>query len=113
MKHKATVRGGMALILTLWALLLLSAAVFAWVKFIDQEITAAQQANAGLEARAYAHSGVWVALHPLVTRKTTALLEASFAKDHGYKIKLEGEGGKLNLVWLLAGLEQTSRNARS
>ncbi len=96
---------GSTLILTLWALLLLSAAVFAWVKFIDQELMAAFQANAGLEAKASAHSGVWVALHPLVKRNSP-LLKASFDRDHGYKVKLVGEGGKLNLNWLLAGLEQ-------
>ena len=49
---------GSALILALWALLLLSAAVFAWVKYIDQNIMLSQEANAGLEAKAFAHSGV-------------------------------------------------------
>src|SRR5437867_3664511 len=101
-------RNGTVLILALWALLLLAAAVFGWVKFIDQEIAMQHEANAGLEATANAHSGAWIAMHPLVTRQTP-LLEAQFDVDHGYKVKLEGEGGKLNLTWLLSGLEQDPR----
>jgi type II secretory pathway component PulK len=94
-------RSGSALLLALWALLLLSAAVFAWVKFIDQEMMVAQENNFGLQARAYAYSGVQIALHPQVTRQTP-LLEASFGEERGYKVRLSGEGGKLNINWLLA-----------
>src|SRR5580658_712461 len=60
-------RRGSVLILALWALLLLSAAVFAWVKFIQQNAVYTGEANSGLDAKALAHSGVMVALHPQVT----------------------------------------------
>ncbi|MEA3189017.1 MAG: ral secretion pathway protein [Chthoniobacter sp.] len=93
---------GSALILSLWALLLLSAAVFAWVKLINQDIESAGQSNAGLEARAFAHSGVQVALHPLVTQ-TTPILHRGFGPERGYKVSIKGEAGKLNLNWLLQG----------
>lgn len=108
MKLRTHPRDGTALILALWALMLLGGVVFAWVKFIDQEIVLTHEANAGLEATASAHSGVWLALHPLVTRRTP-LLETQFDADHGFKVKLVGEGGKLNLNWLLSGLEQDPR----
>ena len=91
-----------ALILSLWALLLLSAAVFAWVKFIDQDLTIASEANAGLDAKALAHSGVAVAVHPRVTQ-ATPLLQQQFSPTRGYKAQITSEAGKLNLNWLLQG----------
>lgn len=93
---------GSALILSLWALLLLSASVFAWVKFIDQNITLASEANALLDAKALAHSGVAVALHENVSR-TTPLLHAKFGANRKYDVQLTSEAGKLNLNWLLQG----------
>jgi len=96
---------GSVLLLVLWALLLLSAVIFAWVKTIDQDISIIHQMNSGLDARALAHSGAWVALHPLVTAQTP-LLDGTFGPTRGYKVKLTGEGGKLNLNWLLQGAEQ-------
>jgi len=83
----------------LWALLLLSAAVFAWVRFIDVSITVTGDRNNGLEAKALAHSGVMVALNPQVTQQT-ALLTQQLAPDRGYQARITGEGGKLNLNWL-------------
>jgi hypothetical protein len=88
------------LILALWALLLLSAAIFAWVKFIDQSIIITGDRNNGLEAKALAHSGVMVALNPPVTR-LTPLLSQQINASRGYKVQMTGEGGRLNLNWLL------------
>jgi general secretion pathway protein K len=95
-----------ALLLVLYALLLLSASVLAWVKFIDQEMLLGQEKSLGLQARGYAFSGLQIGLHPQVTRMTTALLEASFGTDRGYKVRLVSEAGKLNINWLLAGENQ-------
>ncbi len=89
------------LILALWALLLLSAAIFAWLKFIDQNITITGDRNNGLEAKALAHSGVMVALHPAVTRMTP-LMTQYLAPDRGYRVQMTGEGGRLDLNWLFA-----------
>ena len=101
-------RRGSVLLLVLWALLMLSAVVFGWVKMIHQDLSLVHQANSGLDARALAHSGVWMALHPLVT-KQTPLLNATFGPERGYKVKLTGEGGKLNLNWLAQTMEQDPR----
>jgi len=97
-------RGGSVLILSLWALLLLSAAILAWVKFIDQSIVITGDRNNGLEAKALAHSGVMVALHPQVSQQT-ALLTQYLTIDRGYKVQMTGEGGKLNLNWLFTPAE--------
>ena len=92
-------RHGSVLILALWALLLLSAAILTWVKFIQENAVYTGQANAGLDAKALAHSGVIVALHPQVT-KLTPILNQQFSETRGYKVKMTGEAGRLNLNWI-------------
>jgi len=92
------------MILSLWALLLLSAAIFAWLKFINQSIDITSQRNNGLEAKALAHSGVMVALNPDVTQ-LTPLMSQRTAKDRGYNVQMTGEGGRLNLNWLFTPAE--------
>lgn len=94
-------RAGSVLILSVWALLLLSAAIFAWLKLIDQNITVTTERNNGLEAKALAHSGVMVALNPQVTQRTP-LLTQQVAPGRGYQAQMTGEGGKLNLNWLFS-----------
>jgi len=81
------------------ALLLLSAALLAWLKFIDLNITMTGQRNNGLEAKAAAHSGVMVALHPEVTQ-LTPLMKQMTDPEHGYQVQMTGEGGRFNLNWL-------------
>jgi hypothetical protein len=90
---------GSVLILALWALVLLSAAIFAWLKFIDLNIAVTGDRNNGLDAKALAHSGAMVALNPQVTR-LTPLLTQWMAPNRGYQVRLTGEGGRLNLNWL-------------
>ncbi|HEV7869221.1 MAG TPA: hypothetical protein VGO90_16150, partial [Chthoniobacteraceae bacterium] len=51
-------RAGSALLLVLWALLMLSAAVFAFAKWVQQDIVLHGQANREIEARAMAYSGI-------------------------------------------------------
>jgi len=101
MKMRVSPRGGSVMILALWALLLLSAAIFAWLKFINLNIAVTSDRNNGLEAKALAHSGVMVALHPAVSLRTP-LLNQQLAPDRGYRVQVTGEGGRLNLNWLFA-----------
>jgi|SoiMethySBSTD1v2_1073268.scaffolds.fasta_scaffold153378_4 type II secretory pathway component PulK len=93
------------LLIVLWALILLSAAVLTWANLIHQDIEFAGRENRELEAKAMAHSGLSIALHPLVSRKTP-LLEEQLAADMGFRVKIIGEGGKLNINWLIGGEDQ-------
>jgi len=93
---------GSALLLSLWALLVLSVAVFGLAKFVNQGIEGVRDANLSLDAKALAHSGLVVALNPDVHPQTPALV-ADFGQNRGYKARMVGEGGKLNLNFLLAG----------
>ncbi len=93
---------GSALLLSLWALLLLSAAVLAWFGFLDREIQLEHEANFGLEARAMAYSGINIALSPQTTPRSP-LLVRQVDDTHAYEVRMIGEGGRLNINWLLAG----------
>lgn len=91
-----------ALMLVLWALILLSAAVLGWARWIQHDIDLSGQANREVEARAMAHAGIAMALHPLVSRESPQL-EKRFSADLGYSVRMIGEGGKININWLIAG----------
>ncbi len=99
---KADLRRGSALLIVFWALILLSAAIIAWVDFIQHDLSLHAEANRHVEARAMAHSGVAVALHPLVT-KMTPMLREEMGSQLGYEVKMVSEGGKLNLRWWMEG----------
>ncbi len=92
------------MLLVLWALLLLSATVFAWVEWMQQSIAAHSETNRAMEARAMAHSGLAIGMHPLVSQQTP-LPERSVAPGQSYRVQIVGEGGKLNINWLLRGEE--------
>ena len=104
MKAHTTSAGASALLLVLWALLLLSASVFGWVKWMQASIAAHGDANREVEARAMAHSGLALALHPLVSLRTP-LPGQAVGPGQGFQVRMVGEGGKLNINWLLRGEE--------
>ena len=93
---------GAALMLTLWALFLLSAMVISWALDIDSRLTLSGDANRGLAAEAMAASGAEVALHPSV-KPSSPNLHRSLGAREGYDVRITGEGGRLNLNWLTAG----------
>jgi hypothetical protein len=93
---------GAALMLSLWALFLLSAVVISWALAIDSRITFSGNANRALEAEAMACSGAEVALHPAV-KPASPVLKGNFGNNQSYEAHIMGEGGRLNINWLLAG----------
>jgi general secretion pathway protein K len=95
-------RRGAALMLSLWALFLLSAMVISWALSIDSRLTLSGYANRNLEALALACSGVEVAMHPNTT-PGAEVLEGGFGRDQRYKARITGEGGRLNVNWLVVG----------
>src|SRR5882724_7661249 len=65
-------------------------------------LTISGSANRWLEAEAMACSGVEVAMHPSVKSGSTAL-RGSFPPNQSFEARITGEGGRLNLKFLLAG----------
>jgi general secretion pathway protein K len=91
-----------ALLLALWAMFVLSAAVMVWAAFIQQTLAVSGEQMNDTEARAMAHSGIALAMHPLVKKETPALqLQAN--TDPGFQVRMISEGAKLNINTLLIG----------
>jgi general secretion pathway protein K len=104
-KQKSEIRfriRGAALMLSLWALFLLSAMVISWALDIDSRLTLSGNANRVLEAEAMACSGAEVALHPNV-KPDSPNLRRQIGERESYEAHITGEGGRLNLNWLVAG----------
>ena len=99
-----TRRRGAALMLSLWALFLLSAMVISWALNIDSRLILSGHANRNLEALALACSGVEVAMcqNP-PTKPDSPALVGGFGPNQRYQARITGEGGRLNLNWLVVG----------
>jgi hypothetical protein len=102
LRGKRVKSGGAAIMLALWALFLLSALVISWALDIDSRLSISGEGTRMLRAEALACSGAEVALHPAVNPGSPNL---SGELDNGatYQARLTGEGGRLNLNWLVAG----------
>src|SRR5438552_2578669 len=97
---------GAALMLALWALFLLSAMLISWALDIDSRLTLSGNANRVLEAEAMACSGAEVALHPNI-KPDSLNLRRQINRRENYDVRITGEGGRLNLNWLLADEDPT------
>jgi general secretion pathway protein K len=93
---------GAALMLALWALFLLSAMIVSWALDIDSRLTLSGTANRMLEAEAMACSGAEVALNPLI-KPGSPNLNGGLGAGKTYEARITGEGGRLDLNWLVAG----------
>jgi hypothetical protein len=103
MKHSDNKqRGGAALMLSLWALFLLSGMVISWALEIDSQMAMNSNANRVLEAEAMACSGSEIALHPAV-RPGSPVLRGGASRTRTFEARITGEGGRLNLNWVVAG----------
>jgi hypothetical protein len=88
-----------AIMLSLWALFLLSAMVISWALDIDTRLTNSGAASRALEAEAMACSGAEIAMHPLV-KPGSSLLKGYFPPNQSYETHVTGEGGRLNVnLW--------------
>jgi hypothetical protein len=93
-----------AIMLSLWALFLLSAMVISWALDIDTRLTNSGSANRALEAEAMACSGAEVALALPPNRMAgSSLLHGTFPPNQSYETRVTGEGGRLNVNLLVAG----------
>jgi len=95
-------QAGAALLLALWALFLLSAMVIAWALDLNSRLTLTGNASRVLEAEAMASSGAEVALNPSVEPGSLAL-HGSLGRNQTYEARIVGEGGRLNLNWIVSG----------
>ena len=104
MKTLSSNHRGSSLLLVLWALLLLTGAVFGWLAWVQGHIATHGEESRAMEARFMAHSGAVIALHPQTTL-LTPLPPEELAPGAGYEVRVQSEGGKLNINWLMRGEE--------
>jgi len=93
---------GAALMLALWALFVLSAMVISWAGEINTQLVVSGGANRILEAEALACSGAEIALHPAI-KPGSPNLSGKFRDRQTFVAKITGEGGRLNINWLVVG----------
>jgi hypothetical protein len=109
--HRSEVTGqknksGAAIMLALWALFLLSALVISWALDINTQVALSGEGTRMLKAEAVACSGAEVALNPTIKPRSPNL-NGSLDGGAIYKARMTGEGGRLNLNWLVAGEDPT------
>ena len=95
-----TGRRSAALLLSLWALFLLSAVVISWALDIDSRLTLNGHANRVMEAEAMAASGSEIAMHPAI-KPGSSLLHGGMSRTQTFQARITGEGGRLNLNFVL------------
>ena len=95
-------KSGAAIMLALWAIFLLSALVISWALDINSRLSLSSDGTRMLKAEAVACSGAEVALHPAV-QPGSSNLSGELDNGASYQARLTGEGGRLNLNWLVAG----------
>ena len=100
--RRQTTKGGAALLLAMWALFLLSAMIVSWSMEINSRLTVNAAAARVTEAEAMACSGAEIALHPAV-KPGSSLLHGRVTRGQRYEARITGEGGRLNLNWVVAG----------
>jgi general secretion pathway protein K len=105
---KAANARGAAIMLALWALFLLSAMVISWALDIDTRLTNAGNANRVIEATAMASSGAEIAFHPAV-KPGAPVLKGGFGPGQSFEARITGEGGRINLNWLVVPPENPAR----
>jgi general secretion pathway protein K len=93
---------GAALLLALWALFLLATLVMSWALNIDSRLNISGTENRILEAQAMAASGTEVAMAPAI-KLNSPNLRGKFGPRQSYSVRITGEGGRLNINWLVAG----------
>lgn len=95
-------RRGAALMLSLWALFLLSAMVISWALEVGSRLSMSGNASRGLEAQALACSGAEIAQHPS-TKPGSPALVGGFGRNQTFEARITGEGGRLHIGWLIKG----------
>jgi Type II secretion system (T2SS), protein K len=93
---------GAAIMLALWALFLLSALVISWALDINTRLALSGDGTRMLKAEAAACSGAEVAFNPTI-KPSSPNLKGALNDGANYEARMTGEGGRLNLNWIVAG----------
>ncbi len=98
-------RGGSALMLVLWALLLLGMAIFSVVELVGLSVDHTSFQERALDARGLALSGLALGLNPQLM-KDDPILNQSPGPNRMYQATFGSEGARLNLNYVLLSKNQ-------
>jgi len=98
--HPSSFRNGSALLIVLWALLILGMAVFGVVEIVELSIDHASYDQRALDARGLALSGLALGLHPQLL-KDDPILAQSPGPNRQFNATFSSEGARLNLNYVL------------
>src|SRR4029077_2775683 len=76
--------------------------IITWALDIDSRISLSSKANRALEAEAMACLGAEIAFPPAV-HASSSVLKRRFPPGQSYETTITGEGGRLNINWIVAG----------
>jgi general secretion pathway protein K len=93
-------RSGSALIIVLWALLLLGMAVFGVVDMVELSVEHTTHSEQALDARGLALSGLALGLNPQLLRDDPLLHQAPTTLQN-FNVTIQSEGARLNLNYIL------------
>jgi type II secretory pathway component PulK len=102
-RHKY--KKGSALMLVMWALLLLGMAVFSVVELVDLSVDHTSYEERSLDARGLALSGLALGLNPQLMKDDPILTQAA-GPDRMFKATFGSEGARLNLNYVLLSKNQ-------
>ncbi|MDD5261483.1 MAG: type II secretion system protein GspK [Methylacidiphilales bacterium] len=91
-----TRRKGSALLIVLWAIAIMSAAILGVVEFVNIGFDEAATKGKDFRALQLAESGIALGLHPKV-RKRESVLHQTFDASESFDVKLRSEGARLNI----------------
>ena len=106
MKKSSTPSAGAALLLVLWAIAVLSFSVLWVADLVNIELESGAAEARGLRARQIALSGVALGMHPRVSRDDTELLNQDLSGGEKLRVRIRGEGARLNINALLEGQDR-------
>jgi type II secretory pathway component PulK len=98
--RRSNSKRGSAIILVLWCLVVLGIAIFGVVELVELSAENTSRDELALQARALAMSGVALGLSPQIS-KDDPLLAQQPADNRSFKVRIESEGSRLNLNYVL------------
>jgi general secretion pathway protein K len=94
-------RGGSALLLVLFAIILLSGLITATVAFVSNDVDEYGALNKEFRARQLAESGLAFGIDPQVTNQDRALLDQAMPDQGRFHVLISSESTKLNINFIL------------
>lgn len=99
-------QSGVAMIIVLWLVAFLSLVIFTAVKVVKNDTDVMISQKKSFRATQLAEMGIAIGANPATEEKDFDLLNRNFDGVEGYSVQFRGEGGKLNINYVLAAQDR-------